>query len=485
MKLAYFSPLNPAPSGISDYSEELVPALADRADLTLMVDGYTPTNPALSPWPVVDDRAYDPRAYDLALYHLGNSPVHASIYRRALAEPGVVVLHDVVLHHLVAWLTLGHGDRAGYVAAMREAYGSEGAALAARELAGRAALNRFDYPLSERVVRAARGVIVHSAYAATAVRGMAPSVPLSIIPHPIRIRPLLAQDAARAQLGLAPDALLVGSFGHVGPTKRTTVLLDALRTVRRAGTDACLWLVGAVSPNFDAPALGAVFGLGGAVQSTGAVSFQDLHTWMAAMDVCVNLRYPTAGETSGAVLRMMGLGKPVIVSRAGWFAELPPGTAAKIDVDDAELPLLTATLERLLSDPTLRAALGRNAREYVLRECTVEQVASRFAEFLEDVAAGRTARWTGPVSSIPSPEPDAAPAPASAPLAPTSPPLPHPPVSASAPLAPAPQPVPTSSPAPADWRDEVASAYSALGLEAGDPALADLARALVELGLND
>ena len=39
MLLAYFSPLNPQPSGISDYSEELLPQLAEGADITLFVDG--------------------------------------------------------------------------------------------------------------------------------------------------------------------------------------------------------------------------------------------------------------------------------------------------------------------------------------------------------------------------------------------------------------------------------------------------------------
>ncbi len=47
MRLAYFSPLNPQPSGISDYSEELLPYLAAQAEITLFVDGFEPTNRAI------------------------------------------------------------------------------------------------------------------------------------------------------------------------------------------------------------------------------------------------------------------------------------------------------------------------------------------------------------------------------------------------------------------------------------------------------
>src|SRR5207253_9475044 len=42
-----------------------------------------------------------PARCDIALYHLGNNALHAAIYRRALDEPGVVVLHDAVLQHFL------------------------------------------------------------------------------------------------------------------------------------------------------------------------------------------------------------------------------------------------------------------------------------------------------------------------------------------------------------------------------------------------
>src|SRR5690349_16369497 len=131
MKLAYFSPLNPVASGISDYSEELLPHLAAYAEITLVVDGYVPTNRALTEkFRVLDQREYHASDFDLALYQLGNSPAHAYIYQRALQEPGVIVLHDLVLHHLVASLTLDRGDKTHYLAAMRDAYGEEGLRLA-------------------------------------------------------------------------------------------------------------------------------------------------------------------------------------------------------------------------------------------------------------------------------------------------------------------------------------------------------------------
>jgi hypothetical protein len=38
--------------------------------------------------------------------------------------------------------------------------------------------------------------------------------------------------------------------------------------------------------------------------------------WLAAraVDACINLRYPAAGESSGIAIRMMGIGKPVLLT---------------------------------------------------------------------------------------------------------------------------------------------------------------------------
>lgn len=479
MQLAYFSPLNPAQSGISDYSLELLPQLGAHADITLVVDGYAPTDPALKSFRVLDEKNYDARDFDLALYQLGNSPAHAYIYQRALREPGVIVLHDLVLHHLVAWLTINRGDAPGYIAALRDAYGEHGARLAAREALGLEALNRFEYPLSERVIRSSRGVIAHSRYVADAAKRIAPDVPVAQIPHEMPELSLSAASGARAQLNLPQDARLIGTFGNLGPGKRITVLLEAFRAVHEKLPDARLLLVGASSPNFDAPGLVNLFELRDTVQIIGHVPFEAFHLYMAAMDVCVNLRYPSAGETSGAVLRGMALARPVIVSRVGWFAELPDDAAAKIDVDDREGAQLAATLLRLLEDDSLRAAMGERARNYVLENCAAQDAARYYGEFLRAVMGERAESkvYGKPVGGGRAMNDERQTA-----LK----------IKGEFGKRKVEQKAQTSefqSPhsefVVSDWRDELARAYVELGLAAEDAVLENVARAVIELGLRD
>ncbi len=54
--------------------------------------------------------------FDIALYHLGNNPYHDFVYETALQHPGVVVMHEANLHHLIARSTIRRGDWDGYLA---------------------------------------------------------------------------------------------------------------------------------------------------------------------------------------------------------------------------------------------------------------------------------------------------------------------------------------------------------------------------------
>ena len=115
MRVAYHSPLPPSRSGVADYSALLLPELERRLDVAVVRPGRF-------------RRA--PRA-DVGLYHIGNDPnAHGWIARALAAGPGVVVLHEFVLHHLVAGLTLARGDARGYLDAMERGHGLAGRLLA-------------------------------------------------------------------------------------------------------------------------------------------------------------------------------------------------------------------------------------------------------------------------------------------------------------------------------------------------------------------
>ena len=168
-RIAYLSPLNPAPSGISDYGEELLPYLGQYAEITLYVDaGLKPSNADLLRHLEVRpisrlERDQRRRPYDAILYHMGNSPVHAGIWRMMQRVPGVVVLHEFVLHHfMLNYAATALRDVETYRAEVARRYGAAGEHVANLMLHGRFTEAAFDLPFCEPVLDAAEGLIAHS-----------------------------------------------------------------------------------------------------------------------------------------------------------------------------------------------------------------------------------------------------------------------------------------------------------------------------------
>jgi glycosyltransferase involved in cell wall biosynthesis len=392
VRIAYWSPLPPLRSGIADYSVELLPALARHLEIELIApDGWRPSGPAgrkLASFAAHPEREFPALAaasrFDAVLYQLGNNrDYHAGAYRALLDHPGLVMLHEVVLHHLVRDLTLYAGDPAAYVAEMRYAYGLSGEAAARRSLATGVPLDPWSYPLFERVVDRSLAVLVHNDFSRRQVLVSRPRARIAVVPSPFSPGdgPLPEAAAARAELGLDPQAFVVASFGFLTAAKRPQVLLRAFARLRRQAPRAQLLLVGEVSPHFDFAAVVAPELMQG-VTVTGHLDLDRFLLYMAAADVAVNLRYPTAGETSGTVIRLLGMGKPVIVNRVGAFAEIPEGCCAQLDLDDGEEELLVAQLERLAADVDLRLRMGENARRYAAAHHGLEAAARGYAELL-------------------------------------------------------------------------------------------------------
>jgi len=368
----------PERTGIADYSGLLVPALQERIDVQVVRRGAQEL----------------PRGTDVALYHVGNNTdAHGWIIQALRRNRGVVVLHDFVLHHLVAGLTLGRGDRDGYLDAMQREAGPVGRLIAHGVVDGLLPpvweSRPQEFPLVQGVLDHADGMIVHSHYVESQVRARGFTRPVWRIPMPTwpvpEVEPLrLASDAS----------VVIGCFGNLNPAKRLPQLLSAFAAVRRRHPKALLVLAGGMPGAYELDLQVAETGLrlDESVIHLGFVEEADIWPLLAACDVLVSLRYPTMGETSGSIVRTLAVGRPLVVSDVGWFSELPDSVAAKVPVDDREVDTLTAFLDLLVSDPTLRARMGNAARDLAGREHGLDRVVDLYVAALEEAAGGPAVR---------------------------------------------------------------------------------------------
>ncbi|HEX8986282.1 MAG TPA: hypothetical protein VF767_12630 [Bryobacteraceae bacterium] len=361
MKVGYFSPLPPARTGVADYSAMLIPALREVCEVALCAEDA-----------------------DICLYQLGNNLLHRDIYELALRRPGVAVLHDAVLHHFF----LGMLDRDAYVEEFVYNYGEfrRGHALALWEARRRSGHDPryFEYGMLRRVAERALAVVVHNPAAARIVERHVPGARVAEIPHLFAAaqEPPAGEIAAwRARHGVAPGMFLFGVFGYLRESKRLHTVLRAVERARALGAPAALLVAGdfvsgdlecALKPMLEAPYV-----------------LREPHSSPArfllltgAVDACVNLKCPTAGETSGITIRLMGIGKPVLISEGEENARFPRDACVRIDPGVAELPMLVEYMVWLTEHPRQAREIGRRAAAHIADHHAPARVARAYFELL-------------------------------------------------------------------------------------------------------
>ncbi len=379
MTIAFLSPLPPTRSGISVYAEMLLPALAERADI-VAVDEH-PVHSSVRGVPVISLADYESRRaeFDTAIYQMGNNPYHEWIYREAMQYPSVLVLHDLVLHHLIVEMTLARGLDDEYVEILRANHGAIGEAWARGRAAGyHDELGNFLLPASREIARHSRSIVVHNRYAAARLRLMGVERPITIAPMSFEaeVDPSgSARSSFRARLGFSDQHQVLGMFGFVTASKRPEVVFEAFASALRRDPRLRLLVVGQPAPNCDLPAIFSRFGLDDSmVHTTGYVAEEEFDGYLAATDRVVNLRYPTAGETSGALLRIFAAGRPVAVSGLAQFLEFPDDVARKIPLGPGE----TEALEDFMLERDDRARVGMAQRAWLSEHGGVRAAADAY-----------------------------------------------------------------------------------------------------------
>ncbi len=396
MKIAWFSPLSPVPSGISDYSEELLPSLARHASIDIYIDpSYTPSNSGIVRSFTV--RRFDPEAfkaedYDRIVYHMGNDfSAHRYIHEAMRRFPGVVVLHDLVLMGFYAARQRAGRDFPGFIRFLQQFYPDK-AAWIGEQCDGRypfplwESRMALELPMNEEVCRLAEGVIAHSQFVMARL-GLPDGKPAAVIPHHGHSTRPFDRGAIRSGLGVKPEHILLVSTGYVTRNKRYGQVLDVLKEL---GRDGLRYLIVGRDDDGLLPRLLSAGRQD--VLTRGFAPLAEMEGLIAAADIGINLRNPTMGESSGSLLRMLSYGLPVIVSDCGSYSEIPDHCAIKIGTGIDEKEMLKAFIAALADSPDLRAALGREAARHAGETCGIDRCADMYAAFLRDMRPERPAR---------------------------------------------------------------------------------------------
>jgi glycosyltransferase involved in cell wall biosynthesis len=381
MRLNWFSPLPPARTEIAAWTARLLPELSARAEVVLWTD-QDEVDPALARHAEV--RRYDPREGPAGLcrgvnvYNLGNHPRHhAGPWRVSRQYPGLVVLHDLGLQHLFAGLHLDARDRAGFVALMERHYGDNGRWAAEAYWGNRLPIEFLAgyFPLTAAALEGAAGVVVHNRAAFDALRRIGLPAVHAELPYPATPRRRLERPAG------PPFRLIV--FGHLGPNRRLPSLLHALAQCP-AGDRFRLDVYGPMRDGQGFEALIGSLGLADRVSVHGFVADAELEEALASAHLAVNLRFPTMGEASASQLRIWDHALPSLVSRVGWYADLPEDAVAFV-YPHREVADVEERLAEFAARPDHFTALGANGRRRLEERHSPEGYVRRVLELAGQV----------------------------------------------------------------------------------------------------
>lgn len=381
--LLYASPFPPMKSGISDYSVILVNVLKKNFNITLLIDDYEITDEAVKDFPVLvykkDNIDFD--SFDYILYNMGNSAkFHSYIYEAAFEHPGVIIQHDLVMFHFI-WGYYKEKKNALFSSlyknfpiedfvSFKEAFKNRRINI---ELASR-------LPLNAELLGSGNRFIAHSEYTrnkilATGLVNEKDVTHINLIQQMGDDSVIIERKKLFNKYKVPEDALIICAFGYIQETKLNRETCHAVKKIaKKVGKKICYVMVGKGEYVNDELKDGLII-------KTGFTELDEFNSFVEYADIIVNLRTPTMGETSAAMLRTLQLGKVCITNNGGWFSELPDDCVCKIELDNIELNLENALLG-LINDKEKCVQMGKNAEEYVKRECAPELICRKMTEFI-------------------------------------------------------------------------------------------------------
>jgi glycosyltransferase involved in cell wall biosynthesis len=338
MRLAWFSPMPPVPTGVATCSRDVVAALGNLHAIDVYVHGRdagAPLAAVEAPECVRVYSAHDfvwrhrAEPYDLTVYQVGNSSHHDYLWPYLFRYPGLTVLHDAHVHHARAAALLRTRRIDDFRREFAANHPDVSADLAELAVAGFDNQLYYWWPMSRLIIESSKLTAVHSAPLAARIREQFPHARITNIRlgHGEWLsadRISTGRSRVRAAYKIAGDAVLFGVFGGLTPDKRVPQILDALGAVIPYAPSAHLLLAGAPARHYDVMTDVHQRGLGDRVTLTGYLPGEsELTDCIAACDVSLNLRWPTAREMSGPWLRALAAARPTITIDLEHLVDVP------------------------------------------------------------------------------------------------------------------------------------------------------------------
>ena len=403
MKLAWFSPLMPDRSDIANFTERLRSSLEERFKTRFFKEGCEgflepatgtlyPSGSGLCPCELLVSLNTD----DVAIYNLGNNPsFFARTWALSQLKPGIIILHDVKLHHFFEGIYRAQlHDEKSYVDLLAQNYGARGREAGMAYCQSKVSINFMAeyFPMTAWAVHNALAVVVHTPYAYQQVRkATAAPVRMIALPYDAKVS-RVSLDAASQQRNERKDfsperpAKLV-IFGYLNVNRRVVEFLHALATMPERECFE-VHILGTLFHRETVEAAVQLLHFDGHVTFHGFVPDERLTAVLDDADLAINLRHPTMGEASGSQLRIWDHALPSLVTFDDGYKSLPRECVSFVRPKH-ERADIQRHLRLFLRNPRAYQNKGQRARRWLLDHHQPAEYVSTVATICSEVGALR------------------------------------------------------------------------------------------------
>jgi len=396
MTIAFFTPLPPMQSGISDYSVDILCELANEYDIDVFIDdGYTAECDLPSNVKVFSHEEFDKRValYDRYIFQVGASEFHKYMFPYISKHGGIVELHDFNLQGILRLHSIipNSGDFKAYSKFLSYDYDKNTVDHIISETFNWKREIVYKYPANGFITTYASNVIVHSKYAKKELLARHSNINVVDIPLYAKISPndiIEEKMRAREILGIPQNKIVISSFGIISVTKRTFHVIKALNKLLSSTENIMSYFVG----------FNYIKGIDEYIKNnhldkyifmTGRLELEKFLLYMEASDICLNLRYPYHGENSAAAARLLAKGKCVLVTDIGSFSEIPDECCVKLKspenlAEHQEIDMIYDALQDLINYPAKVQEIGKRAYEYAKNNLDIKIIASKYIDAINN-----------------------------------------------------------------------------------------------------
>lgn len=391
-KLALVTPWIPQKTGIAVYEAQLLSYLKEYFVIDIYTSADCSEDENVKAFYPMDSIRNCASEYDLIVYEMGNNELfHKDIFEllENCSSNSLVEMHDLVL---VRFFLCSYGSASEkFEAVLNHLYGGEAGNIISQFIKKGFDM-REQYPLGDRVVRYAKHAIVHNQWSRNKAGEDCFLIPLATfgnVPKEAQLKERIY--AINDKFGLDSE-LVIGCFGWIGNYKRVSTIVRVVKEVIDKGYQIRFVFWGEISPRFKGVHMIDEAGIGDRLAISGYLEEDDYWAAIQRTDIVVNLRYPSAGESSATLLEEFSAGKPVIISDYAAYREFPDDICIKIASGEDEVreqEELEQALIRLIQSKELREQLGKKAQDYVRREHSPEKVARMYYDVARQIVENK------------------------------------------------------------------------------------------------